>query len=335
MTLSPNGRRGFLRCSAVTLAGFVNAAQAAAEASPSAVPVVPRSGQHLATRHRTVRVGGLDLFYREAGPADAPAVLLLHGFPSSSFMFRDLIPHLAARYRVIAPDYPGFGQSSFPNRSQFRYSFENIARVLVELRQQLRIERHALYIQDYGAPVGLRLALLQPERITALVVQNGNAYEEGFNEESWAALRAYWRAPTPANRKRLRGWLTAEGIRQQYLGGVPEALHSRFSPDTWTLDWALLRRPGNIDVQLDLFADYATNVSLYPRFQQFLREHRPPTLIAWGRHDPFFTAAGAEAYRRDLPHAELEWLDTGHFALETHAAEIGSLMSSFLSKIKG
>jgi pimeloyl-ACP methyl ester carboxylesterase len=203
--------------------------------------------------------------------------------------------------------------------------------VLEAFTRQLRLDRYALYIQDYGAPVGLRLALMHPERVTALVVQNGNAYEEGFDASSWAPLRAYWREPTPANRERLRGWLTADGVRQQYLAGVPVPLHARFSPDTWSLDWARLSRPENLDAQLDLFGDYATNVALYPRFQQFFRDWRPPMLVVWGRYDPFFTRAGAEAYRRDQPAAELVWLDSGHFARETHAPEIAERMRRFLA----
>ena len=275
-------------------------------------------------QHRTVRVEGLNLFYREAGPKDAPVLLLLHGFPSSSFMFRDLIPRLADRYRVIAPDYPGFGQSSFPSRKTFRYTFENLARVVEAFTEALKLERYAIYIQDYGAPVGLRLALRHPERISGLIVQNGNAYDEGLNPEAWKPLREYWRSPSPARREALRAWLTPEGTRQQYVAGVPETLVPSFSPDTWTLDWARLSRPENLEVQLDLFGDYGTNVALYPRFQEFFRKHQPPTLIVWGIHDLFFTRAGAEAYRRDLPKAKLVTFDTGHFALETHAAQIAA-----------
>lgn len=284
-----------------------------------------------ATRYATVRVDGIDVFYREAGDPAAPTLLLLHGFPASSFMFRELIPRLAGRYHVVAPDYPGFGLSGFPERGAFAYTFENLARHLDAFTRVLGLERYALYIQDYGAPIGLRLALAHPERVTALVVQNGNAYAEGLSD-AWAPLRALWRDPSAVHRESVRGWLTAEGMRQQYLAGVPEALHARFSPDTWTLDWLRLGRPGNLDAQLDLFYDYRTNVDLYPRFQAFFRERRPPTLVVWGRFDPFFTAAGAEAYRRDIPDAELHFLDAGHFALETHAAEIAAMMLSFLDR---
>lgn len=285
-----------------------------------------------AVRYSSVRVQGLDIFYREAGPANAPVLLLLHGFPSSSFMFRDLMPKLADRYRVIAPDYPGFGQSSFPDRAAFAYTFEHLANVTLGFTDALKLSRYALYVQDYGAPIGFRLALSRPERVTALVVQNGNAYEEGLSRDGWEALRRYWREPTSANREAMRQWLTPEGVRQQYSAGLPAPLAARLSPDTWTLDWARMSRPGNIDVQLDLFGDYQTNVALYPRFQELFRSRRWPTLIVWGKHDIFFTPAGAEAYERDLPGAELVMLDAGHFALETHADEIARRMRAFLAR---
>lgn len=284
------------------------------------------------TLYKTVSVEGVATFYREAGDPAAPTLLLLHGFPASSFMFRELIPRLAERYHVVAPDYPGFGLSALPDRAAFPYTFENLTRHVEAFTRVLGLARYALYVQDYGAPIGLRLALLHPERVSALIVQNGNAYEEGLSD-AWAPLRALWRDPGPAQRETVRAWLSAEGTRQQYLAGVPESLHARFSPDTWTLDWLRLGRPGSLDAQLDLFYDYRTNVALYPRFQQFFRERHPPTLIAWGRHDPFFTLAGAEAYRRDIPGAELHLLDAGHFALETHAAEIGALIVAFLDRI--
>jgi pimeloyl-ACP methyl ester carboxylesterase len=291
-------------------------------------------GEHSgAVRYRSARVQGLDIFYREAGPERGPVVLLLHGFPSSSFMFRELIPKLADRYRVIAPDYPGFGQSSFPERGAFAYTFEHLARVMTSFTDALKLSRYALYVQDYGAPIGLRLALARPERVTALVVQNGNAYEEGLSREAWEPLRRYWREPTAAHREALRQWLSPEGVRQQYSAGLPEPLLRRLSPDTWTLDWARMSRPGNVDAQLDLFGDYQTNVALYPRFHELFRARRFPTLIVWGRHDIFFTPAGAEAYKRDLPDAELVLLDAGHFALETHADEIAQRMRTFLARI--
>jgi pimeloyl-ACP methyl ester carboxylesterase len=294
------------------------------EAAPDVAPAP-------SVAYRSVDIDGVRIFYREAGPADAPAVLLLHGFPSSSHMYRDLIPRLADRYRVIAPDYPGFGYSDFPDPQAFGYSFERYAQVMDRFVERIGLARYALYIQDYGAPVGLRLALLAPERVSALVVQNGNAYDEGLSRD-WDALKEHWRNPTPASREKLRAWLTADGIRQQYTAGLAEAQAARISPDGWNLDWLLLNRPGNIDVQLDLFGDYRSNVALYPRFQRFFREHRPPTLIVWGRNDPFFTVEGAMAYRRDLPDAELHLLDAGHFALETHATEIATLMREFLGR---
>jgi pimeloyl-ACP methyl ester carboxylesterase len=308
-----------LSLAALAAALWLAAPEAVAQAN-TPKPVPPAS----MVQHRSVRAEGLDIFYREAGPKDAPVLLLLHGFPSSSFMFRDLIPRLAERYHLIAPDYPGFGQSSFPSRKTFRYTFENLARVVEAFTEALKLQRYAIYIQDYGAPVGLRLALRHPERISGLIVQNGNAYDEGLNPEAWKPLREYWRSPTPAGREGLRAWLTPEGTRQQYVAGVPEALVPSFSPDTWTLDWARLSRPENLEVQLDLFGDYGTNVALYPRFHEFFRKHQPPTLIVWGIHDIFFTRAGAEAYRRDMPKAKLVTFDTGHFALETHAAQIAA-----------
>jgi pimeloyl-ACP methyl ester carboxylesterase len=283
-------------------------------------------------QHRTIDVNGVGVFYREAGPRQAPTVLLLHGFPSSSFMYRELIPALADRYHVIAPDYPGFGQSAFPRPGEFAYTFENYARFMDAFVRALGIDRFVLYIQDYGAPIGLRLALLKPERLTGLIVQNGNAYEEGLSD-AWDPLKQFWREPTAANREKLRGWLNADGVRFQYVAGVPNELLPRFSPDTWTLDWSLLSRPGNIDVQLDLFGDYRTNVELYGRFQAMLRQRRPPTLVVWGEHDPFFTKAGALAYKRDVPDAEVHLLPTGHFALETHGEEIAARIRVFLGRI--
>lgn len=290
----------------------------------------PPSGS-AAVEYHTVRVGEVDVFYREAGPRDAPVLLLLHGFPTSSFMFRELIPALADRYHVVAPDYPAFGQSSFPDRRKFAYTFEHLAQVVDDFTQVLGLARYALYVQDYGAPIGLRLALRHPERVTALIVQNGNAYEEGLSPE-WAPLRVYWSEPTTEHREAMRAWLGPEGTRLSYLAGIPEAQHALFSPDTWTLDGVGLSKPGNDDVQLDLFYDYRTNVALYPRFHEFFLERRPPTLIVWGRHDPFFTLAGAEAYRRDLPQAELHVLDAGHFALETRGSQIAALIQEFLER---
>jgi pimeloyl-ACP methyl ester carboxylesterase len=297
-------------------------------------PQTPANGdcQHrFKVRHRTIDIDGVRVFYREAGPHDAPTLLLLHGFPSSSHMFRHLMPALADRWHLVAPDYPGFGASEFPDAERFAYGFASYARLIDRFTQALHLERYALYIQDYGAPIGLRLALRAPERVSALIVQNGNAYEQGLSRE-WEPLQAYWREPTPQRRERLRGWLGADGMRAQYTAGLTEAQIELLSPDTWTLDWALLSRPRNIELQLDLFGDYQSNVALYPLFQRFLREHAPPTLIVWGERDPFFTVEGALAYRTDLPQAELHFLDAGHFALETHGPEIAARMRAFLSR---
>jgi pimeloyl-ACP methyl ester carboxylesterase len=282
-------------------------------------------------RHATVAVDGVEIFYREAGPSDAPVVLLLHGFPSSSFMYRELIPALADRWHVVAPDYPGFGASEFPPAERYEYSFAHLAHTVERFAEKLGLDRYALYLQDYGAPIGLRVALRHPERVTALVVQNGNAYEDGLSA-AWDPLKAYWREPRAATREQLRGWLTEAGIREQYVAGVPAHLLPRFSPDTWTLDWLRLARPGAVDVQLQLFGDYRGNVELYPQLHALFRERRWPTLVLWGRHDPFFTERGAHAYRRDLPNVELHLLDAGHFALETHAPEIAALMRDFLER---
>ncbi len=281
---------------------------------------------------RRVRVDGIDVFYREAGPAGAPTVLLLHGFPASSHMFRELIPRLATRYRVIAPDLPGFGFSEAPDRARFRYTFDALTEIVDHLTDQLGLRRYALYVFDYGAPVGFRLALRHPERIAAIVSQNGNAYEEGLGKD-WNPIQRYWREPTPANRDALRGFLTLDGTRYQYLTGVTDP--SRVAPEAYTLDQALLERPGQAEIQLDLFLDYASNVALYPRFQAYLRSHRPPLLAVWGRNDPFFLPAGAEAYRRDDPRAEVHLLDTGHFALETHVDEVAARMLEFLGRTLG
>lgn len=284
-----------------------------------------------AISYRFVRVDGLDIFYREAGEPGRPVVLLLHGFPSSSFMFRDLIPVLATEYHVIAPDYPGFGLSSFPDSESFKYTFDGLTRVIDRFLTVLAIDQFAMYIQDYGAPVGLRLALIRPRSVSALIVQNGNVYEEGLSRE-WLPLKQYWEDPSPSRREQLRGWLTEEGVRMQYLAGMPDEMVTAFSPDTWTLDWKRLNRPGNIDVQLDLFYDYRTNVDLYPDFQEFFREYRPPTLVTWGRFDPFFSIDGARAFLRDLPEADLKLFDGGHFLLETHVNEVAEEMLGHLKR---
>ncbi len=279
--------------------------------------------------HRTIDVDGLTVFYREAGRREAPVILLLHGFPTSSHMFRGLIPPLADRYRVIAPDLPGFGFTEAPDRASFAYSFEHLTDVIDRFTEVLGLKRFALLVFDYGAPVGFRLALKRPERVLAIVSQNGNAYEEGLSE-GWNPIQAYWREPTEKNRAALRDFLKPETTKWQYTHGVAD--ESVIAPESYTLDSALLARPGNDEIQLDLFLDYASNVALYPAFQNYLRAHRPPLLAAWGKNDPFFLPAGAEAFRRDVPEAEIRFFDTGHFALETHGAEIAEAMKSFLSR---
>ena len=291
----------------------------------------PRRADSAVTRHRTATVDGIDIFYREAGVAGAPAVLLLHGFPTSSHMFRSLIPALADRYHVIAPDYPAFGHSGTPDRRVFTYSFARFAELIDGLLNQLGVERYALYVQDYGAPVGFRLALRHPERITALVVQNGNAYEEGL-QQFWNPIKAYWADGSDAHRAALRAGLTLAATKSQYLDGVRDP--SRVAPDAWLHDQALLDRPGIDEIMLDLFKDYGSNVVLYPQFQAFFRSRRPPTLIVWGQHDVIFPADGARAYLRDLPDAELHLLDTGHFALEDKGDDIAALMLDFLDRTR-
>ncbi|MFB6451248.1 alpha/beta fold hydrolase [Bradyrhizobium tunisiense] len=280
-------------------------------------------------RYRTQQVGAVEVFYRESGRVDAPTLLLLHGFPTASHMFRDLIPLLADRYRVIAPDLPGFGQTRAPERGSFAYSFDTMAEVIEEFVDAIGLDRFALYIFDYGAPTGLRLAMKNPDRITAIISQNGNAYEEGFSDE-WGAWRAYWREPTDANREACRASLSPETIRSwQYgTGADPELL----GPDGYELDITYMARPGAEDIQLDLILDYRSNLALYPAFQAYFRKHRPPLLAAWGRHDPAFVPAGALAYKRDLPDAEVHLLDAGHFALETHHREIAVIVRDFLKR---
>lgn len=286
----------------------------------------------MSVKFRTQAAGDVEVFYRDAGPADAPVVLLLHGFPTASHMFRELIPELAGRYRVIAPDLPGFGNTKTPARGAFDYTFDNLARVMERFTDALGLERYALYVFDYGAPAGYRLAVAHPERVSAIISQNGNAYVEGFSD-AWGLWQAYWRSPTPERREACRVSLTPGFIRDwQYLHGADA---SRVSPDGYTLDIAYMARPGADDIQLDLILDYRSNVERYPEFQAYFREHQPPLLAVWGKNDAFFLPAGAEAYKRDLPTAQVHLLDTGHFALETHAAEIGELIRKFLEEIFG
>jgi pimeloyl-ACP methyl ester carboxylesterase len=279
------------------------------------------------TTYHTVAVKGLKVFYRQAGPSDAPKLLLLHGFPSAGHMFRDLIPQLADRFNVVAPDLLGFGQSDMPARDSFSYSFEGLTDVLEGFTDAVGFDRYALYVFDYGAPTGFRLALRRPERITAIVSQNGNAYTEGLSD-GWNPVRAYWNEPTQANREAIRTLVQPKTTVWQYTHGVPDP--SLVSPDGYTLDNHYLTRPGADEIQLDLFLDYASNVALYPAFQEYFRTRRPPLLAIWGRNDPFFLPAGAEAFKRDIPDADVRFLDTGHFAVETHADEIAMAMRGFL-----
>ena len=276
---------------------------------------------------RKADVEGFNIFYREAGPTDAQTLLLLHGFPSASHMFRDLIPLLADRFHVIAPDLPGFGQSDMPERDKFTYTFDNIARAIARFTEVIGLDRFAIYVFDYGAPTGFRLATRHPERVTAIISQNGNAYQEGLSD-GWKPIRAYWENLSQANRDALRAFLAPETIVWQYTHGVADP--STVSPDGYSLDNFYLARPGADEVQLDLFGDYKSNVALYPTFQQYFRTHQPPLLAAWGRNDPFFLPAGAEAFKRDIPAAVVRFFDTGHFALETHADEIAAAIEDFL-----
>jgi pimeloyl-ACP methyl ester carboxylesterase len=276
---------------------------------------------------RKVDVDGFNIFYREAGSKDAPAILLLHGFPSASHMFRDLIPKLADWFHVVAPDLPGFGQSDMPDRGTFTYTFDNIARVIDRLTEVVGLDRFAIYAFDYGAPTGFRLATRHPARVTAIISQNGNAYDEGLSD-GWQPIRAYWEDPSQANRDALRAFLAPETTVWQYTHGVLDA--TAVSPDGYSLDNFYLARPGADEVQLDLFGDYKSNVVLYPAFQQYFRTHRPRFLAVWGKNDPFFLPAGAEAFKRDIPEAIVRFFDTGHFALETHCAEIAAAIRDFL-----
>lgn len=274
--------------------------------------------------YRTVNVDGVKVFYREAGSLDRPKLLLLHGFPSSGHMFRDLIPLLADRYHIIAPDLPGFGQSDLPGRG---HSFDSIAETVDRFTEIVGFDRYAVYVFDYGAPTGFRLAVKHPERITAIISQNGNAYEEGLSE-GWNPIQAYWRDASEEKRNALKPFLEPESIAWQYTHGAPDT--AKVSPDGYSLDSFYMARPGAVDVQLDLFGDYKSNVALYPTFQTYFRTHKPRFLAVWGKNDPFFLPPGAEAFRRDIPDAVIKFFDTGHFALETHAAEIAAAIRDFL-----
>jgi len=280
------------------------------------------------TSVRKVEAEGVRVFYRSAGDPNAPVILLLHGFPTSSFMFRELIPRLADRYRVIAPDLPGFGFTEVPAERKYTYSFDALAKTVESFTEQLKLDRYALYVFDYGAPTGFRLALAHPERVAAIISQNGNAYEEGLGD-AWGPIRKYWAQPTAENREVIRqNVLTLEGTRWQYTHGV--ANPDSVAPESYTLDTALMERPGNKEIQLDLFLDYASNLKLYPKFQEYFRKAKPPLLAIWGKNDPFFIPPGAEAFRKDIPDARVQFLDTGHFATETHVVEIADAMGEFL-----
>ncbi len=296
--------------------------------STGAIAAQPEGKPTVETHYRNVQVDDVNVFYRETGPADAPVILLLHGFPTSGHMFRNLMPLLSDRYRVIAPDLPGFGNTVAPPRGKFDYSFDNLAKIIEGFVEAIGLRRYALYIFDYGAPTGLRLAMAHPERVTAIISQNGNAYIEGLSKE-WGPWQTYWREPTEAHREATRGSLSDEAIAFQYLHGAPEGL---VAPDGYRLDTYYMHRPSAQDIQLDLILSYRTNVALYPDFQAYFRKYRPPLLAVWGKNDPFFIPPGAEAYRRDNPDAEVHFLDTGHFALETHYQEIAGLMRDFLGR---
>jgi pimeloyl-ACP methyl ester carboxylesterase len=277
---------------------------------------------------KRIEVDGVRVFYREAGDPNAPVVILLHGFPASSFQYRELIPRLADRYRVIAPDLPGFGFTEIPAERNYVYTFDALAKTIEAFVEALNLKKYALYIFDYGAPTGLRLAMAHPERVTAIVSQNGNAYEEGLGD-AWAPIRRYWSDPSAENRNAIRGALTAEGMRREYSVGMSNS--DVVAPESYTLDAALLARPGNVEIQLDLFLDYANNVKLYPKFQEYFRNFQPPLLAIWGNKDLYFIPPGAEAFRRDIPNAIVQFVETGHFALETHLEEITTAMRTFLA----
>ncbi len=280
--------------------------------------------------HRTVKIDNLDIFYREAGPKDAPEVLLLHGFPTSSHMFRNLIPTLAEKYHVVAPDYPGFGNSSAPSVDEFDYTFDNLANVIEKFTEKVGLTEYSIYLMDYGAPVGFRLAVKHPERVRSLIAQNGNAYDEGLDNDFWKPIKAYWADRSKEKGDGLRSLLTVDATKWQYTSGVRNV--ETISPDTWGHVQPLLDRPGNQEIQLALFFSYGSNPPLYPQWQAYLRKHQPPTLIVWGKNDPIFPAAGAFPYKRDLKNLEFHLLDTGHFALEEDGAEIAALIRDFLDK---
>ena len=325
-----NRRDFFTQGSLLAIAGAFPAVveDAAAEQQKEEKRMVEKIPVPHTSIHR-IEAEGVTVFYREAGPSDAPVVLLLHGFPTSSFQYRELIPRLADRYRVIAPDLPGFGFTEVPEKRNYKYTFDALAGTILAFTDALHLKRYALYVFDYGAPTGFRLAMARPERITAIVSKNGNAYEEGLGD-AWAPIRRYWSQPTSENREAIRKGLNLAGMRHEYSSGIPNP--DLIAPEGYTLDAALMARPGNTDIQLDLFLDYANNVKLYPAFQEYFRKSKPPLLAIWGKRDPYFIPPGAEAFRRDISNATVQFLDTGHFALETHLEEITVAMREFLAK---
>lgn len=317
------------RLAAIALVGALLGSPACTETPPVEMGENPSAAVVPAVHYKSVMVDGVKIFYREAGPADGPVLLLLHGFPTSSHMFRNLIPLLADRYHVIAPDYPGYGQSDAPDHTKFEYTFANLADIVDKLTVELGAERYSMYLMDYGAPIGYRLALKHPERIEAMIVQNGNAYTEGLGK-FWDPIKAYWADKSAAKRDALGFLVDLDTTIFQYTDGVSDV--SRISPDNWVVDQSLLDRPGNREIQLDLLGDYGSNVPLYPQFQEFFREYQPPTLIVWGKNDFIFPEPGAHPYLRDLPEAEMHILDTGHFALEDKLDVMAPLISDFLDR---
>jgi pimeloyl-ACP methyl ester carboxylesterase len=311
---------------AAAFAGALAAPIAAAAADANAT-LSPTAAVQV--RYQRTKVDGIEIFYREAGPKDAPVLLLLHGFPTSSQMFRDLIPRLADKYHVVAPDYPGYGYSEMPDRAKFSYSFDNYANIVDKLTQQIGLDRYALYVMDYGAPVGFRIASKHPERVTALIIQNGNAYDEGLLK-FWDPIKAYWVTGQPKEREANRWLTTIKATYWQYTNGAKDL--TLVDPDAWTVDQALMERPGNAEIQLDMLYDYKTNPPLYPQWQAYFREHQPPALIVWGKNDEIFPPPGAWPYKRDLPNVEIHMLDAGHFALETNGPEIASLIRDFMAR---
>lgn len=298
----------------------------ALDSTPPAAVGVP-AAPSFSVRYRTVKIDGQEIFYREAGPKDAPVILLLHGFPTSSHMFRNLIPALADKYRVIAPDYPGYGNSSMPSPTEFEYSFDNLAKVVDKFTEAVGATKFALYVQDYGAPIGFRIASAHPERIAGLIIQNGNAYEEGLRD-FWVPFKAYWKEQSAKNKAALTPYFELDATKWQWTHAVRDA--TTISPDTWTLDQAGMDRPGNKEIQLALFMSYGTNPPLYPKWQEYFRTHQPPTLIVWGKNDFIFPAEGAEPYKRDLKNIDFNLLDTGHFALEEQGGVIAEKIRTFM-----